>query len=58
LLKSPLQPKGLGFELFLELFFSYTNKTDENKLPLGKILTLVAQEQFFQKNHVPKRAMA
>jgi hypothetical protein len=26
---------------------------DENKLHLGKFLMLVAQEQFFQKKHVP-----
>jgi hypothetical protein len=49
LLKSPLQPKGLRFELFPELFFSSMNKMDENKLPLSKFLTLIAQEQFFQK---------
>jgi hypothetical protein len=30
-LKSLLQHKGFGFESFLELFFSFTNKMDENK---------------------------
>jgi hypothetical protein len=30
-LESLLQPKGFGFESFFELFFSFTNKMDENK---------------------------
>jgi hypothetical protein len=32
-LESPLQPRGPGFEPFLELSFSSTNKMDENKFP-------------------------
>jgi len=32
-LESPLQPKGLGFEPFLELTFSFTNEIDESKFP-------------------------
>jgi hypothetical protein len=35
-LKSPLRPKGLKFEHFCELSFSFMNEMDENKLPLNK----------------------
>jgi hypothetical protein len=30
-LESPLQPKGLGFEPFPELFFLFTNEMNESK---------------------------
>ncbi len=35
-LKFPLQSKGLGFEHFPELSFSFTNEIDENKFPKWK----------------------
>jgi hypothetical protein len=41
-LESPLQPNSLGFEPFLEFFFSSTNEMDENKLSLGIFKKLVA----------------
>jgi len=34
------------------------NKMDENKLHLGNFLMIVAQEQFFQKEHVPEGTKA
>jgi hypothetical protein len=40
-LKPPLQPKGPGFEHFLEFSFSFMNKMDKNKLPINNFLKLI-----------------
>ncbi len=37
LLEFPLQPKGHGFQIFSEFFFSFTNEMGENKYPFMKI---------------------
>jgi hypothetical protein len=48
-LEYPFWPKGPSLNFFFKIYFSFTNKMDENKLSFNRFFKLIVQKKNLQR---------